>query len=80
MACGLPCVVTDVGGNAEAVKDKVNGLVIPAGSAGDVANAISFLATRPLERSQMSQMARTMARESFNIENCMTGIASVILN
>jgi glycosyltransferase involved in cell wall biosynthesis len=80
MACGLPCVVTDVGGNAEAVKDKVNGLVIPAGSAGDVANAISFLATRPLERSQMSQMARTMARENFNIEKCMTGIASVILN
>ena len=80
MACGLPCVVTDVGGNAEAVTDKVNGLVIPAGSKDAVANAISFLATHPAERAQMSKMARTVACEKFNIENCMTGIARVILN
>jgi glycosyltransferase involved in cell wall biosynthesis len=80
MACGLPCVVTDVGGNAEAVTDNVNGLVIPAGSINAVENAISFLATHPVERAQMSQMARTVACEKFNIENCMTGIARVILN
>jgi glycosyltransferase involved in cell wall biosynthesis len=80
MACGLPCIVTDVGGNAEAVTDQVNGLLIPAGSVSAVANAISFLATHPVKRSQMSLMSRTMACEKFNIENCMTGIASVILN
>jgi glycosyltransferase involved in cell wall biosynthesis len=80
LACGLPCVVTDVGGNGEAVTDNVNGLVIPAGSIVAVANAISFLSTHPVERSRMSQMARSVACEKFNIENCMTGIARVILN
>jgi len=30
MACGLPCVVTDVGGNAEAITHQVDGLVVPA--------------------------------------------------
>lgn len=32
MACGLPCVVTNVGGNAEAVGHAVNGLIVNPGS------------------------------------------------
>jgi glycosyltransferase involved in cell wall biosynthesis len=61
MASGLPCIVTDVGGNAEAITHQVHGLVVRPGSVDGVANAISYLATHPQERAQMSRMARATA-------------------
>lgn len=80
MACGLPCIVTDVGGNAEAVTHKVHGLVVPAGSVNAVADAISYLATHLREREQMGQMARARACEVFDVEKCMVEIKRVILS
>ena len=61
MACGLPCIVTDVGGNTEAVTHEVHGLVIPSGSVDAAADAISYIATHPIESARMSRMARTRA-------------------
>ena len=80
MACGLPCVVTDVGGNAEAVRHQVHGLVVPPESADAVANAISYLATHPDERAQMSRMARARVCEAFDIEKSMAEVTRVILS
>ena len=80
MACGLPCVVTDVGGNSEAVCHHINGLVVPPGSADAVAEAISYLVTHPSECTQMSRMARVRACEVFDIENCLSQIERVILS
>jgi glycosyltransferase involved in cell wall biosynthesis len=80
MACGLPCVVTDVGGNSEAVSHDVNGLVVPPGSMDAVAEAISYLVTHPHECAQMSKMARVRACEVFDIEKSMTEIERVILS
>ena len=80
MACGLPCIVTDVGGNREAVIDQVNGLVVPPASAGAVANAISYLATHPQERAQMAKTARATVCELFNTDNRMAEIQRVILS
>ena len=67
MACGLPCIVTDVGGNAEAVTDHVTGLVIPPGSLDDAENAILHLATHPHECAEMATKAREKALQSFDI-------------
>jgi glycosyltransferase involved in cell wall biosynthesis len=80
MACGLPCIVTDVGGNAEAIQHHVHGLVVPPESANAVASAISYLATHPNERARMSKMARTTACQVFNIDNRIAEIASAILS
>ncbi len=80
MACGLPCIVTDVGGNAEAITHQVHGLVVPPGSVSGVADAISYLATHPSERAQMGAMARGKACESFDIDKRMAEIKRVILN
>jgi glycosyltransferase involved in cell wall biosynthesis len=79
MACGLPCIVTGVGGNVEAVTDRVHGLVVPAGSVSDVAAAISFLVTHPRERAEMAKTARDRVRAEFDIEKCMAKLRSVIL-
>jgi glycosyltransferase involved in cell wall biosynthesis len=80
MACGLPSIVTDVGGNAEAITHRVHGLVVAPGSVGGIADAIVYLATHPTERAQMARMARARAWEAFDIENRMTEIKRVILN
>jgi len=80
MACGLPGVVTDVGGNAEAITHNVHGLVVPPGSPEAVAEAISYLVTHPLERAQMSKMARARACEVFDTEKSMAEIRNVILS
>jgi glycosyltransferase involved in cell wall biosynthesis len=79
MACGLPCVVTNVGGNAEAVIHNLNGLVVNAGSVDEVVEAISYLLTHPQERAQMSERARSKARE-FDMDTIMTNIQRIILN
>lgn len=79
MARGLPCIVTNVGGNAEAVTDRVHGLVVPAGSATEVASAIEYFVTHPDERAEMGKLARARVHEEFDIEKCMDRIKSVIL-
>ncbi len=80
MACGLPCIVTNVGGNAEAVAHKVTGLVVSAGSVDEVAEAIRYLANHPDERDRMSREARLRACKEFDVEQGMTEIKRVILN
>jgi glycosyltransferase involved in cell wall biosynthesis len=80
MACGLPCVLTNVGGNTEAIHHMVHGLIVAPRSVDDTADAISFLVTRPQERTEMSRMGRARVREVFNVEDRMADIERVILN
>jgi glycosyltransferase involved in cell wall biosynthesis len=80
MACGLPCIVTRVGGNPEVVTHGVDGIVVSPGSVEEVAEAISYLSTHPKERAEMSRMARKRVCESFDIEDRMTEIKRAILN
>lgn len=79
MACGLPSIVTNVGGNAEAITDQVHGLIVPPGSVDAIADAIGYLANHPNERAQMARMARARACEAFDIEKTMAQIRQVIL-
>ncbi|MFA4991126.1 MAG: glycosyltransferase [Candidatus Omnitrophota bacterium] len=42
MLFGLPCIVTDVGGNARLIKDGFNGTVVPPGDREGVRDAVIF--------------------------------------
>jgi glycosyltransferase involved in cell wall biosynthesis len=79
MACGLPCIVTDVGGSAEAVRHNVSGLVISPASIDEAQKAIIYLATHPQERFEMAQKARETACTSFNLDKQMEKIVNVLL-
>jgi glycosyltransferase involved in cell wall biosynthesis len=79
MACGLPCIVTNVGGSAEAVKDHVTGLVIPPASVEAVVDAILYLVTHPDERAEMAGKSRDAVCQSFDIEDKMSELTRVIL-
>jgi glycosyltransferase involved in cell wall biosynthesis len=78
MASGLPCIVTNVGGSAEAVKDQVTGLVIPPASVEAAAEAILHLATNPAKRFEMASEAREEVKRSFDLEKKMAELICVI--
>ena len=78
MSCGLPCIVTNVGGSAEAVEDQVRGLVIPPASEEAAADAILFLATNPDKRAEMARKTREFVRKSFDIESRMSELVRVL--
>jgi len=80
MACGVPCIVTNVGGSAEVVKDQVVGLVIPPASVEAAADAILYLAMHPRERAEMAGRTREMVCRSFEIEEKMGELRRVILS
>ncbi len=80
MACGLPCVVTNVGGNSEAVGQNLNGLIVNAGSVEEVVEAVSYLLGHPQEREQMSRVARSRVCKEFDIDARMSEIRQLILN
>jgi glycosyltransferase involved in cell wall biosynthesis len=68
MAVGLPMIVTDVGGNAEAVADGVNGAVIVTGDSAALAAALQRIHAGAPLRAAMGAASRRRVEESFSIE------------
>lgn len=68
MAMGLPLIVTDVGGNREAVFDGHNGLVIPPRDVSALSHAILDLYLNPDKRRAMGHQSRQRVKEYFTID------------
>jgi glycosyltransferase involved in cell wall biosynthesis len=67
MAAGLPMVVTDVGGNAEAILDGETGFVVPSHEPSALGGAILKLAEAPQLRRAMGGGARNRAADKFSL-------------
>ncbi|RAM61653.1 glycosyl transferase family 1 [Herbaspirillum rubrisubalbicans] len=65
MACGIPCVSTDVQGCREAVRDGDNGLLVPPADAPALAAALRTLLEQPALRAQMGQRGRERINAEF---------------
>ncbi|MCE2509640.1 MAG: glycosyltransferase [Alphaproteobacteria bacterium] len=70
MAAGLPMVVTDVGGNTEAVIDGETGFVVPPQDPKCLAEAILKLVKDPALRQRMGEAGRRRIEERFSIDAC----------
>ena len=68
MACGLPVIATDVGGNAELVQHGQAGLVIPPDDVPAMAQALCKLATQPLEAQRMGAAGRAAIEQRFSLQ------------
>ena len=67
MACGLPVVTTDCGGVREAVRDGVDGFVVPLRDASALAEALRMLAARPELRRRMGASGRARVSTAFTL-------------
>ena len=76
MAASLPVVATDVGGNSEAVKDGVNGFLVPRDDPDALAAAIRRLLSDPSQAKAMGEAGKTIAADNFTTEAMMTRITS----
>ena len=66
MACGLPVVVTRVGGVADIVDDGANGLLIPAGEVAALRATLESLISDEGRRRRMGRVARSRVEERFD--------------
>lgn len=68
MAAGLPMLVTDVGGNAEAVLDGEDGYVVPARDPAALAARLVALARDPTQRRRFGAAAKARAQHCFSVD------------
>jgi glycosyltransferase involved in cell wall biosynthesis len=71
MAASLPVVATDVGGNAEAVKDGVSGFIVPSENPAALATAITQLLSDPSKAQEMGAAGKKLVAEKFTTDAMM---------
>jgi glycosyltransferase involved in cell wall biosynthesis len=76
LACGVPQVVTDVGGSAEAVTAST-GVVVPPGDPVALADAVADLVADPARRAACAAASRARHAERFGIERMVAGTTAV---
>jgi len=74
MAASLPVIATNVGGNAEAVKDGVSGFVVPSEDPAALAEAIIRLLSDPSKAREMGAAGKKLAAEKFTTDAMMRQI------
>jgi glycosyltransferase involved in cell wall biosynthesis len=68
MAVGLPMIVSDVGGNSEAVVHGKNGLVIAPRDVDAFRNALLTVHADRIERLRMGRASRQLVEEKFTLQ------------
>ena len=77
MAASLPVVATNVGGNAEAVKDNVSGFIVPTEDPAALSAAILRLLADPNRARAMGLAGKALAAEQFTTDAMMKRIIAV---
>lgn len=67
MACGLPVVVTDVGGNPELARQGIDGFLVPRGDSRSCAQALLRLVDDPELRNRLGQNGRQRVEDRFTL-------------
>lgn len=71
MAAGLPMIVTDVGGNGEAVLHAKTGYVVPPHAPTELAYYLNVLIQDGEQRKAMGQAGRVRVQEYFSLSSCV---------
>lgn len=77
MACALPCVVTDVGGNREAVLEGITGYLTPSEDPEALAARIDGLLSNPALAATIGAAARKRIEDTFTIERMVQRFAAL---
>lgn len=76
MACELPVIATQLGGNVDAIEHERNGLFVPPDDAGALVVAIKRLLTDPAKADSMGRAARVRVTECFDQQTAVARYAS----
>lgn len=68
MACGVPAVVTRVGGNPEAITDGEDGFLVPIGDDAAASERLLTLLRDPVRRAQIGERGRNSVQRRFSAE------------
>ncbi|NOX37242.1 MAG: glycosyltransferase family 4 protein [Calditrichaeota bacterium] len=79
-ACGLPAVVTAVGGNPEVVQHGVNGYLVPSNDPQAVAERLYQLYANPEKRRQMGIAARRIVQDRFDLSHMVRAYQRLYLH
>lgn len=77
MACGLPVIATDVGGNPELVLPGKTGTLVPAAHHEEMAQALLTYARDPARMSEEGRAARAEIEARFSMEAMVAGYMRV---
>jgi glycosyltransferase involved in cell wall biosynthesis len=80
MAASLPVVASEVGGNAEAVKDGISGFLVPPEDPVALSAAIIRLLSDPTQARAMGLAGKAIAEEKFTTEAMMNRITDAYRN
>jgi sugar transferase (PEP-CTERM/EpsH1 system associated) len=80
MACGLPFVVTKVGGNPEVVSDCENGYIVPCQSPDMTAEKLLLLLKNKSLREQIAVTNRRKTEKLFNVNSMLVQYSKLYLN
>ena len=81
-AMGLPCIVTDINGSREIVKDGENGIVIPSKNSEALYQAMNKMVSDNGNRGKMAANAREMISTRFDqtfVQKCLLNFYSELL-
>jgi glycosyltransferase involved in cell wall biosynthesis len=77
MACALPAVATDVGGNSEAILDGKTGFLVQPENPERLANRLVHLIDFPAKARSLGQAGRRIVEQRFTCEAMMTKLIGV---
>ena len=77
MACGLPVVCADSGGNREVVIEGKTGFIVPVRDARTLADRLIRLREHPREAAEMGRAGAGRLEEEFTVQNLVRNTVSV---
>jgi glycosyltransferase involved in cell wall biosynthesis len=77
MACGMPCVATDVGGNPEVVEHGSSGFLVPSEQPKMLAARIAELLSSPEKRLTMGLAGRRIVERKFTAQHMVDRCAAL---
>jgi sugar transferase (PEP-CTERM/EpsH1 system associated) len=80
MACGLPALATNVGGNPEIIENNVNGCLFTPGDTAWLTEKLQVLARNPALVHQLGTAARNHAIETFSLSRMLESYRSFYLD
>lgn len=77
MACSLPCVATNVGGNREVIIQRETGFLVPSEDPCEMALALTRLLSDPSQARAMGVRGKKIVQDRFTTEAMMANVIDV---